>query len=135
MRAIVVDQGGRVARALYPYGTAIFWVGLAVWATIYFGQKVVGFAPLLLAAVMYSAWSWGRGPGVAAALAATVGTMYMLEPMNSLEFEPENGPRVIIFLMVALLCVLFQAPARLVAALGKVTPADSSAKQTVTQDE
>lgn len=125
MRAIVVDQGSRLARMIFPYGTSLCWVALAVGITMYFGSAVVGFAPLLLAAVMYSAWRSGVGPGLAAAGVATVATAYFLaEPLNSLEINWENGPRLVIFLMVALLCVMFHAPARLAAVLGRKTHAN-----------
>ena len=60
--------------------------------------------PLFFLAIMLSAWFGGIGPGLTAALLATVAIVYFfLPPLFSLRFDPAHAPQLVVFFLSALL--------------------------------
>src|SRR5262245_3662814 len=96
---------GRVA----PYAVAAGVTGLAIVASLLLGLPIDSNAfPLLLAAVMVSAWYGGLGPGlIATALGATTGTLVSLPS----EYGGTSAPATLVplaafLLEAAVICVL-----------------------------
>jgi K+-sensing histidine kinase KdpD len=60
--------------------------------------------PVFFLAIMLSAWFGGIGPGLLAALLATLAiAYYFLPPLYSLQFDPANVPHLLVFFLSAVL--------------------------------
>src|SRR5262245_26806699 len=84
----------------YAIGVGIVGLGvlIAVWA-----RSLVYPSTLVLAAVVIAAWFGGMGPGLLAALVATVAIEYFVISPGSFEPALSQVPRLIVFLLLALL--------------------------------
>ncbi len=75
-------------RSLWRYFVAVWSVGVAFLLTLLLSPLVrMGVSPLFLAAVMFSAWRGGLGPGLLATLlSVTVSAFIFLPPSFSFGF-------------------------------------------------
>src|SRR5262249_20903856 len=92
-----------------PYAVAVGVTGLAIVTSLVLGLPIDSNAfPLLLAAVMVSAWYGGLGPGVVATLlGASTGTLVSLPPAYSVSGGTATVVPVAAFLLEAgVICVL-----------------------------
>jgi PAS domain S-box-containing protein len=88
------------------YGTAVLAVLLAVLLTLPLQKRAERLDfPLLLAAVMVSAWYGGLGPGlVATVLAVAASSFFLLAPIYSFQItDPNDTIHLGVFILVALL--------------------------------
>jgi PAS domain S-box-containing protein len=88
------------------YGTAVLTVLLAVLLTLPLQKRAERLDfPLLLAAVMVSAWYGGLGPGlVATVLAVAASSFFLLAPIYSFQItDPNDTIHLGVFILVALL--------------------------------
>ncbi len=88
---------------LTPYGVAVGVTALAILASLSLGLPIDANAfPLLLAAVMVSAWYGGLGPGlVSTLLGATTGTLVSLPPAYTTGAGPARVVPLAAFLLEA----------------------------------
>ena len=90
----------RDAPLLLRYGLAVASVAVAVIATLPWASTLV--SPLFFLAVIVSAWLGGTGPGLLAAVLATLAIDYFfLLPRYSLNAEPANLVQLFVFLLSA----------------------------------
>jgi len=76
-------------------------LGVARWMDVHLESAPVS---LFLCAVMLGAWLGGVGPGlVAIALSAAAFTYYFVKPLHSLAVAPEEVPRLVVFVLAAVL--------------------------------
>jgi PAS domain S-box-containing protein len=107
----VQDLVARPRRALSrvaQYAIAVGITGLAILTSLLLNLPIDSNAfPLLLAAVMVSAWYGGLGPGlVSTLLGATTGTLVSLPPAYSTSGTPDVVPVGAFLLEAAVICVL-----------------------------
>lgn len=127
--------GQRLRFATWRYGTALLVVALAAVCTRWlrhFGDA--GISPLFFAAVLVSAWIGGLGPGLLATALSGIATAYLLLPRGSSVAAIEDlVPRLLVFIVVALLASSLNAAMRRAAeAMRKARDAaeDASAAKT-----
>jgi PAS domain S-box-containing protein len=90
---------------MWGYGIAVLSVGVALfisrWPAFHLETAP---ASLFLCAVMFSAWLGGVGPGLlATALACLALSYYFLEPLYSFAVNSDEMPRLVVFIVAALL--------------------------------
>jgi PAS domain S-box-containing protein len=97
------ERGMRALRDVPPmvrYGLAVASVAIAVIATLPWASTLV--SPLFFLAVILSAWLGGSGPGLLAAVLATLAIDYFfLLPRYTLNAEPANLAQLFVFLLSA----------------------------------
>jgi signal transduction histidine kinase len=91
-----------VSQLLRGYAIGISVVGLGVLIAVW-ARSLVYPSTLVLAAVVIAAWFGGMGPGLLAALIATVAIEYFVISPGSFEPALSQVPRLIVFLLLALL--------------------------------
>jgi PAS domain S-box-containing protein len=81
----------------------VLWVAAALIITLLLRTDEL-FAPVFFLAIMLSAWFGGIGPGLLAALLATLAISYFfLPPLYSLRFDPAHLPQLLVFFLSAVL--------------------------------
>jgi PAS domain S-box-containing protein len=101
-------QAGRrvLLTQLFQYGVALLAVALALSVNLLFSSYLEPTpTPLFFAAVMFSAWCGGLGPGLLATALSTLAVNYLyVEPLYSLDIaNPGHFVRLSVFVMAALL--------------------------------
>jgi signal transduction histidine kinase len=97
---------------LFRYGMAIVTVGIAAPITLLVSHLGQGTAPVLLAAVMLSAYFGGLGPGLLATALSAVTLDYFLPPAQTLIAGLAEGLRITVFVAVAVLISSLNAARR-----------------------
>ena len=92
-------------RSLWRYFVAVWSVGVAFLLTLLLSPLVqVGVSPLFLAAVMFSAWRGGLGPGLLATLlSVTVSAFIFLPPSFSFAVELDDLLQLGVFSLTAII--------------------------------
>ncbi|HJP94673.1 MAG TPA: ATP-binding protein [Pyrinomonadaceae bacterium] len=94
---------GRILRALWRYGLAVFSVMAALAITIPLKQYT-DITPLFYAAIVLSAWFGGMGPGLIAVLLSAVAIdYYFVEPLYTLGLETKRISFLLVFGLLAIL--------------------------------
>src|ERR1041385_4145915 len=94
---------GRILRALWRYGLAVFSVMAALTITIPLKQYT-DITPLFYAAIVLSAWFGGMGPGLIAVLLSAVAIdYYFVEPLYTLGLETKRTSFLLVFGLLAIL--------------------------------
>jgi K+-sensing histidine kinase KdpD len=96
------------ARFCRRYGIAVLSTGIALLVTqVFVTQYHQGIIFILLGAIMFSSWFGWRGPGLAASVMSTMGTVYLIVPSTfSLSaIDVRDVLRLSLFVAVALLIV------------------------------
>jgi PAS domain-containing protein len=98
------DMLARYGRAtVFMYGLAGVSVAVALLVTLLLRPDEL-VTPVFFLAIMLSAWFGGIGPGLLAALLATLAIAYfLLQPLYSLKFDPANVPQLLVFFLSAVL--------------------------------
>jgi PAS domain S-box-containing protein len=92
-----------VTAAVLGYGLAVLSVAVAMIITLLLRPDGL-VTPVFFLAIILSAWVGGIGPGMVAALLATLAIDYFfLEPQYSLKFDPTHLPQLIVFFVSAAL--------------------------------
>jgi PAS domain S-box-containing protein len=93
----------RVLATALTYGLACVSVAVALLVTLLLRPDEL-VTPVFFLAIMLSAWFGGIGPGLLAALLATLAIDYfLLQPPYSLKFDPTNVPQLLVFFLSAVL--------------------------------
>jgi PAS domain S-box-containing protein len=88
---------------VFRYALAVLSVAAALVVTLLLRPDELA-TPVLFLAIMLSAWFGGFGPGLLAALLATLALAYFfLPPIYSLRFDPANVPQLLVFFVSAVL--------------------------------
>ena len=96
------DSSGRMLRALWRYGLAIFSVTVALLITKSL-ERYTDITPLFYAAILISAWFGGRGPGLLAVFLATVALdYYFIEPLYTFRPDLKQLGFLVVFGLLAL---------------------------------
>ncbi len=92
-------------RSLWRYFVAVWSVGVAFLLTLLLSPLVrMGVSPLFLAAVMFSAWRGGLGPGLLATLlSVTVSAFIFLPPSFSFAIELDDLLQLGVFSLTAII--------------------------------
>jgi two-component system, LuxR family, sensor kinase FixL len=94
---------GRMTSAVLRYGLAVSSVAVALMFTFLLRPDGL-VAPLFFLAIILTAWAGGKGPGLLAALLATLSIDYFfLEPIYHLKFDPAHLPQMLVFFVSAVL--------------------------------
>jgi signal transduction histidine kinase len=94
---------GRMTSAVLRYGLAVSSVAVALMLTFLLRPDEL-VTPVFFLAIILSAWVGGKGPGLLAALLATLSIAYFfLEPIYSLKFDPAHLPQILVFFVSAAL--------------------------------
>jgi PAS domain S-box-containing protein len=102
-------KGGMPRQPLMlTYGVAVLSVITALiislWMQMKLGQQSTPIVALFLCAVMFSAWFGGVGPGLLAMIVSLLAfDYYFLNPIYSLAVDVTEIPRLVIYVMAALL--------------------------------
>ena len=92
-----------ITSAVLRYGLAVSSVAVALILTLLFAPDGL-ITPVFFLAIILTAWVGGIGPGMLAALLATLALDYFfLDPVNSLYFEPSHIPQLVVFFVSAAL--------------------------------
>jgi len=96
---------GRKPPAIWSHGIAVLSVAVALFITQWPAFHLeTAPASLFLCAVMFSAWLGGVGPGLLATVLSCVAlSYYFLEPLHSFSVNSDEMPRLVIFILAALL--------------------------------
>lgn len=99
---------------LLPYGAAALSVGSALLLSLLLWPALeMTFLPLFFAAVMFSAWYGGLGPGIIATALAVASMDYFLMSPHTLVFESgADATQLVVFSSVALLISVLNAELR-----------------------
>src|SRR5262245_24397241 len=93
----------RACATVLTYGLACVLVAGALLVTLLVRPDEL-VTPVFFLAIMLSAWFGGIGPGLLAALLATLAIdYYFLPPLYSLLFDPANVPHLLVFFLSAVL--------------------------------
>jgi PAS domain S-box-containing protein len=93
----------RACAMVLTYGLACVSVAIALLVTLLLRSDEL-VTPVFFLAIMLSAWLGGIGPGLLAALLATLAIAYFfLQPLYSLRFDPANVPQLLVFFLSAVL--------------------------------
>src|SRR5262245_4759309 len=93
----------RACATVLTYGLACVSVAGALLVTLLVRPDEL-VTPVFFLAIMLSAWFGGIGPGLLAALLATLAIdYYFLPPLYSLLFDPVNMPHLLVFFLSAVL--------------------------------
>jgi two-component system, LuxR family, sensor kinase FixL len=93
----------RAFATVLTYGLACVSVAVALLVTLLSRPDEL-VTPVFFLAIMLSAWFGGIGPGLLAALLATLAIAYgFLPPLYSLQFDPANVPHLLVFFLSAVL--------------------------------
>jgi two-component system sensor kinase FixL len=93
----------RASAAVIRYGLAVLSVAVALIVTLLLRPDELD-VPVFFLAIMLSAWFGGIGPGLLAALSATLAIAYFfLPPKYSLRFDPVHVPQLLVFFVTAVL--------------------------------
>jgi two-component system, LuxR family, sensor kinase FixL len=93
----------RAFATVLTYGLACMSVAVALLVTLLSRPNEL-VTPVFFLAIMLSAWFGGTGPGLLAALLATLAiAYYFLPPPYSLQFDPANVPHLLVFFLAAVL--------------------------------
>src|SRR5258705_13060290 len=122
------DTAGMRASAALRYGLAVLSVAAAL--ILVFLLRPNGLlAPIFFLAIIVTAWIGGFGPGLVAAVLATLALAYFfLTPVYSLRFDPGEIPHLLAFFVSALLVSSWSAPRIAAAAFLRPTPEELAAK-------
>jgi C4-dicarboxylate-specific signal transduction histidine kinase len=96
---------GRKPPAIWSHGIAVLSVAVALFITQWPALHLeTAPASLFLCAVMFSAWLGGVGPGLLATVLSCLAlSYYFLEPLHSFAVNSDEMPRLVIFVLAALL--------------------------------
>ncbi len=96
---------GRKPPAIWSHGIAVLSVAVALFITQWPAFHLeTAPASLFLCAVMFSAWLGGVGPGLLATVLSCLAlSYYFLEPLHSFAVNSDEMPRLVIFILAALL--------------------------------
>jgi C4-dicarboxylate-specific signal transduction histidine kinase len=96
---------GRKPPAIWSHGIAVLSVAVALFITQWPAFHLeTAPASLFLSAVMFSAWLGGVGPGLLATVLSCLAlSYYFLEPLHSFAVNSDEMPRLVIFILAALL--------------------------------
>jgi K+-sensing histidine kinase KdpD len=101
-----------MASAPFRYGLAVLSVFVALALTYVLHPEAL-VTPVLFLAIILSAWIGGTGPGLLAALLATLFLDYFfLEPKYTLTFDPVHIPQLLAFFVSAVLASSWSAVRR-----------------------
>ena len=93
----------RACAMVLTYGLACVSVAVALLVTLLLRPDEL-VSPVFFLAIMLSAGLGGIGPGLLAALLATLAIAYcFLQPLYSLQFDPANVPQLLVFFLSAVL--------------------------------
>ncbi|HZE71546.1 MAG TPA: PAS domain S-box protein [Pyrinomonadaceae bacterium] len=93
----------RASSVVLRYGLAVSSVAVALIFTLLLRPDVL-VSTVFFLAIMLSAWFGGIGPGLVAALLATMAiTYFFLVPLYSFRFDPSHAPHLLVFFLSALL--------------------------------
>ncbi|HJX80389.1 DUF4118 domain-containing protein, partial [Glutamicibacter sp.] len=93
----------RACAMVLTYSLACVSVAVALLVTLLLRPDEL-VTPVFFLAIMLSAWFGGIGPGLLAALLATLAIAYcFLPPLYSLQFDPANVPQLLVFFLSAVL--------------------------------
>jgi PAS domain S-box-containing protein len=102
----------RLKNGFRRYGLAVALVLCALLLTLFVNPPQLA-SPIFLLAVIYVAWVGGTGPGLLAALLATMALAYFfLPPIHSFEFDPHELPQLVTFFIVAMVVSWWSAARR-----------------------
>jgi PAS domain S-box-containing protein len=93
----------RMPSVIKRYGLSVLFVAISLAATFLLQPSVL-VTPLFFPAILLSAWVGGAGPGLLAALLATLALAYFfLPPAYSLRFDPAELPQLLVFFLSTVL--------------------------------
>ena len=93
----------RMPSVIKRYGLSVLFVAMSTSVTLLLQSSVL-VTPLFFPAILLSAWFGGVGPGLLAALLATLALDYFfLAPTYSLDFDPADLPHLLVFFVSAVL--------------------------------
>jgi PAS domain S-box-containing protein len=97
------DSAWRMPSEIKRYGLSVLFVAISLAATFLLQPSVL-VTPLFFPAILLSAWFGGVGPGLLAALLATLALAYFfLPPTYSLRFDPAELLQLLVFFLSAVL--------------------------------